>query len=237
MDTLLSIHNLVASYGQMDVLHGVSLKVASGEVVGVFGANGAGKTTLLRSISGLVSIKSGTIDFGGVATKGRSARRVARLGIAHVPENRRVFGRRTVHDNLRLGGYVRRRDRAGVESSIERMFEQFPRLGDRSSQLAGTLSGGEQQMLAIAMGLMSDPKMLLLDEPALGLSPKLAEEVFDEIGRLKSQGTTLLLVEQVVHQALRVVDRGVVLELGRVLLEGTRAELEESETVQRAYLG
>ena len=237
--SLLELHDVEARYGQVKALHGVSLQVDEGQAVSILGANGAGKTTTLRAISGTVR-RSGDIVFAGKRLGRASPESIARLGIAHVPEGRRLFVKQTIRENLLLGAYARRggpseRDRR--EALLERVFTLFPILRERQRDRAGTLSGGQQQMLAIGRGLMSDPKLLMLDEPSLGLSPKLVDAVFDIIRAIKAQGVTVLLVEQNVREALEVADRGFVLQTGRVVAGGNARDLLASDLVRKAYLG
>jgi branched-chain amino acid transport system ATP-binding protein len=231
---LLEVRGLSAAYGRMAVLHDLSFDVRRGEVVVMIGANGAGKTTMLRALTGLVPAR-GAMQFEGGALVGRGPHAIARHGIALVPEGRMIFPDQSVLDNLRLGGYGRRDAEVGAD--IERHFDRFPILRERQRQLAGTLSGGEQQMLAIARALMARPRLLLLDEPSLGLAPRLVVEVFAALARLRDEGLTLLLVEQMAEMALAVADRGYVLEQGRIVLGGTADELRRDERVARAYLG
>ncbi|GAA4728075.1 ABC transporter ATP-binding protein [Nocardioides endophyticus] len=234
--TLLKISGLSAGYGQVSVLHDIDLTVEQGELVTVIGTNGAGKTTLLRTISGLMKPSSGAVHFDGRDVTRLDGPATARAGIAHVPENRRVFTGLSVFENLKLGGFVARRDRKQRDEDLTRLVGQFPILEERRNQAAGSLSGGEQQMLAIAMALMARPKLLILDEPSLGLAPLVTQRVFDEIERLHREGVTILLVEQLANQALQIADRGVVLKLGHVAALGTARELMNDESVQRAYL-
>ncbi len=232
---VLEVTDLCTHYGRIQALHGVSLRVAKGALVALVGANGAGKTTLLRTLSGVQPASSGKILFCGEdITRLRSDKRV-RLGIAQVPEGRQVFGPMAVEDNLMLGAYTRARRAA--RGTLERMYAMFPRLSERRRQPAGTLSGGEQQMVAIARALMADPRLLLLDEPSMGLAPKLVEEIFGCVRALKDSSTTIFLVDQNARAALAVADRAYVLETGRVVLSGRGAELLENEQVQEAYLG
>lgn len=233
---LLEVKGLVAGWGRVPVLHEVDLSVNTGELVTVIGANGAGKTTLLRVISGLNPVMRGTVRFAGERIAQHSPARVAESGVAHVLENRRIFPKHSIRENLRLGGYVRRRDKSGIAADITKMFEQFPVLAKRQSQAAGTLSGGEQQMLAIAMAMMARPKLLMLDEPSLGLAPRVVDSVYEEIRRLKDSGLTILLIEQRASLALSVSDRALLLNLGRVMLSGTAAELTKDEHIRLAYL-
>ena len=235
----LEVRDLVAGYQRIAVLDDVGLQVASGELVAVVGANGAGKTTLLRAVSGLIAPRGGSVRVGGTDVTGWSAERLAGHGLAHVPENRLVFGDLSVDDNLTLGAYVRRRSPSSeVEQDRAFVFELFPRLADRRGQSAGTMSGGEQQMLAIGRGLMARPALLLLDEPSLGLAPKLVTEIFAVLGQLRDTGDLgIVLVEQNARAALRIADRALVLDRGRVSLEGTPQELLADERVHAAYLG
>ncbi|MBN9439420.1 ABC transporter ATP-binding protein [Bosea sp. (in: a-proteobacteria)] len=233
---MLAIEGLKVRYGAVEALKGISLSVGQGEVVTLIGGNGAGKSTLMRAIGGLVKVASGTIRFEGRDIAGIKGHECVRLGIGHSPEGRMVFGDQNVRDNLVLGAYARR-DEDGIAADIERYFGIFPRLAERQDQLAGTLSGGEQQMLAIARALMARPKLLLLDEPSLGLAPLIVREVFSVIRRLREEGMTILLVEQMANQALAVADRAYVIETGTITLEGTGAELLRDERVRSAYLG
>lgn len=231
---VLEVHELVAGYGRIEALHGVSLTLAQGELVALVGANGAGKTTLLRAISGLLPIKSGNVKLlGGDITSSSPDYRV-REGLAQVLEGRQVFGPLSIQDNLRLGAYA---NREGAEERLEQMYELFPVLREKRQLAAGTLSGGQQQMLAIARALMSKPKVLLLDEPSMGLAPLLVREVFRVIQRLKEQGIPILLVEQNARAALAIADRGYVLETGKITLSGNAVDLTNDERVRSAYLG
>ncbi len=231
---LLELENVEARYGAVQALHGVSLSVGEREVVAVLGGNGAGKTTTLRAVSGLVST-SGQVRFGGERITGAAPERVARAGIAHVPEGRGLFNELSVYDNLRLGAYLQR---DGFDEGYERVRAHFPWLERRRDQQAGTLSGGEQQMLAVARALMARPKLLLLDEPSLGLAPLIVREIFRIIGDLnEEEGLAVLVVEQNAKLALRSSSRAYVLEVGRVALEGPSPELAENESVRKAYLG
>jgi branched-chain amino acid transport system ATP-binding protein len=235
-ELLLELEGVQARYGPMKALHGVSLSVAEGEIVAVLGANGAGKTTALRSISGTVR-RSGTIRFAGKNIAGRSPEAVARLGIAHVPEGRGTLSELSVSENLRLGAYVRR-DRGSIREDEKRVLEHFPWLGDRRNQRAGTLSGGEQQMLAVARALMLRPRLVLLDEPSLGLAPQVVVEIFRIVGELNErEGLTVLVVEQNAILALEAASRAYVLEVGRVALEGGSDTLRRNESVRKSYLG
>ena len=233
---LLELRGIDAFYGRVHVLHSVNLDVDAGEIVALIGSNGAGKTTTLRTISGLMHPTAGTITFAGRDIARTAPSKVVGMGIGHSPEGRRLFPRLTVLNNLRMGAYTRR-DASGVKLDIERAFTLFPRLKERQRQLAGTLSGGEQQMLAMGRALMAKPKLLMLDEPSLGLAPILVETIFSIIREINSQGTPVLLVEQNAHQALEVAHRGYVLETGVIVQTGTGKELLESEDVQKAYLG
>jgi branched-chain amino acid transport system ATP-binding protein len=233
---LLEVNNLVARYGRITALSDVSLTVDEGEVVTLIGANGAGKTTTLRTISGLVRAASGTIRFGGRDITRVAPNEIVRAGIGHSPEGRRVFPRMTVRENLELGAYTRRA-KDEIAADTERVLTIFPRLKERYAQKAGTMSGGEQQMLAIGRALMSRPRLLLLDEPSLGLSPILVQTIFEVIRDISARGTTILLIEQNARQALAVASRGYVLEVGRIAHQGAAADLAASEEVRAAYLG
>lgn len=233
---LLEVKGLSVNYGGIQALQDIDLTVKAGEVVTLIGANGAGKSTTLRAISRLIKLRSGSIYYNGRNITRCPAYKVVRFGIAHSPEGRRVLARQTVLDNLELGAYVRSQS-AGVKADIERQFEIFPRLAERRSQLAGTLSGGEQQMLAIARALMSRPKLLLLDEPSLGLAPVIVREIFSIIQNLQATGVTILLVEQNATLALQVADRGYVLEAGCITLAGLASHLLNDQRVRKAYLG
>lgn len=233
---LLEIDNLVLRYGRIEALHGITMRVGEGEVVALIGANGAGKTTTMRAISGLRPVHSGTIRFNGEdITNLRADLRVVR-GICQSPEGRGVFPGMTVLENLDMGAYTRR-DRAGIAADLERVFGLFPRLAERRKQLGGTLSGGEQQMLAVGRALMSRPKLLLLDEPSMGLAPMVIQQIFNIITEINEQGTTILLVEQNAQQALSRAHRAYVLETGRLVKEGTGQDLLHDPAVQEAYLG
>ena len=237
---MLKVDNLVAGYGKVQVLHGISLEVKEGQLVTLIGSNGAGKTTTLRAVSGMIKPQSGSIQLGGDEIAGEPAYRITRRGVAHSPENRRVFTTLPVRDNLLLGAFPRltgARPKGDVDRDLERMFELFPRLAERRDQLAGTLSGGEQQMLAMARALMLDPSVLLLDEPSMGLAPRLVEEVFSTIARLKAAKVTMLLVEQFAAAALNVADVGYVLENGSISVSGPAEKLRNDPAVQAAYLG
>jgi branched-chain amino acid transport system ATP-binding protein len=233
---MLEIKNLHINYGGIQALKNINLTVNQGEVVSLIGANGAGKTTTLRAISKIVNIKEGEIIYNGRNINKRPAHEIVQLGIAHCPEGRRVLTRQTVYDNLLLGGYIRS-NQAEVKTDIQRQFQTFPRLAERRNQLAGTLSGGEQQMLVIARALMSKPKLLLLDEPSLGLAPAIVREIFAIIQNLRETGVTILLVEQNANLALQIADRGYVLDAGSIALSGAASELITNEGVKKAYLG
>jgi len=233
---MLQIDGLEAFYGRVRALANVSLRVDTGEVVALIGSNGAGKTTTLRTISGLVNAARGRISFAGQDVTAVPPAKRVELGIGHVPEGRRLFPRMSVQDNLTLGAYTRN-DRDEVEQDRQRVFQLFPRLKERQTQIAGTLSGGEQQMLAIGRAMMTRPKVLMMDEPSLGLAPILVETIFKIIQEINQQGIPILLVEQNAQQALNVAHRGYVLETGSIVKEGTGQELLQSEDVARAYLG
>lgn len=236
---MLRLRSINAYYGRIQALKGVSLHILPGEVVCLIGANGAGKTTTLRAISGLMERLEGQVTFEETDLSGRPPEEIVRMGISHAPEGRQLFAPLSVMDNLRLGAYQRYRDagKAEIERDVEAMFDLFPGIRARASNPAGTLSGGEQQMLTIARALMAKPKLLLLDEPSMGLAPLVTREIFDAIDRLRVEEITVLLVEQNARMALRTADRGYVLETGKVVLEGSAEELLGNSEVQRAYLG
>jgi branched-chain amino acid transport system ATP-binding protein len=237
---MLSIQNLQAAYGKVQVLHGISLEVPQGKLVTLIGSNGAGKTTTMRAISGMIRPKSGTVTLGGKDITGLESHKIARAGLAHSPEGRRVFGNMSVTDNLLLGAFPRftgSRPKGDIKIDLEKALELFPRLKERRTQLAGTLSGGEQQMLAMARAIMLNPEVVLLDEPSMGLAPILVDEVFRIISRLKSEGVTMLLVEQFAAAALNVADYGYVLENGRISVHGPAESLKNDPKVVAAYLG
>ena len=237
---MLSISNLHAAYGKVEVLHGISLDVPKGKVVTLIGSNGAGKTTTMRAISGMIKPKAGNVTLAGKDVTGMDSHRIARAGLAHSPEGRRVFSTMSVTDNLLLGAFPRftgARPKGDINHDLERALELFPRLKERQHQLAGTLSGGEQQMLAMARAVMLNPEVVLLDEPSMGLAPILVDEVFRIISRLKSEGVTMLLVEQFAAAALNVADYGYVLENGRISLHGPAESLKNDPAVRAAYLG
>jgi branched-chain amino acid transport system ATP-binding protein len=234
---VLSIENMVVDYGKARALHGVSLTVKQGEIVALIGRNGAGKTTLLRAATGLTPLTEGTVTLDGVKLNGRKASAIAQLGVAHVPQGRQVFADQTVEDNLRLGAYTIYKDKQKVEANLEREFNRFPRLRERRSQLAGTLSGGEQQMLAISRALMSDPRIVVMDEPSMGLAPVIVMDVLHAIQEINAAGTTVLLVEQLATAALSIAHRGYVLQNGKVVLEESAAKLLQDPDLIRSYLG
>jgi branched-chain amino acid transport system ATP-binding protein len=233
---MLSLRNIDAGYGTFQALFGVSLEVNAGEAVGVIGPNGAGKTTLMRVISGLIRPTAGQIGMEGADLLAIAPHRILELGIAHVPENRRLFARMTVEDNLRMGAYIPAA-RAKFRQRLDFVYELFPRLRERRAQFAGTMSGGEQQMCAIGRALMSEPRLLLLDEPSAGLAPVVVQQVFGLVERIRASGLTVLIVEQNVRQVLRFVDRAYLLEAGTIRATGTSAELSASSTIREAYLG
>ena len=232
---MLKAEDLNVYYGPIHAVTGVSFEVREGEIVTLIGANGAGKSTTLKTVSGLMRSRGGHIEFMDKSIASTPAHKIVELGLAHVPEGRRIFTRMTVEENLDMGAFIKKN--ANVEQDKERVFEQFPRLKERRKQIAGTLSGGEQQMLAMGRALMSSPKLLMLDEPSMGLAPILVEQVFDIITALHKAGTTILLVEQNAEMALAVADRAYVMETGRITLSGSGKELAASEEVQKAYLG
>ena len=233
---LLEVENLHVAYGAIRALQGISFRLDKGEIVTLIGANGAGKSTTLRAISGLLRPKEGDIRLEGRSINKVPAEQIVTLGVSQVPEGRRIFARLTVRENLEMGAYTCK-DRRQIADSMERVFVSFPRLKERLSQVGGTLSGGEQQMLAMGRGLMARPMLLLLDEPSMGLSPILVEEIFNIIKRINAEGTSILLVEQNAAMALSVANRGYVLETGRIVLEGSAKELLENPQVRAAYLG
>jgi branched-chain amino acid transport system ATP-binding protein len=233
---MLEIRELATAYGKIEALKGVSLEAKQGEVTCLLGPNGAGKTTLMMTLSGILKPQRGSIRFEGEELVGRTPAEIVARGLALVPENRLVFPALTVRENLMAGAF-RRRDRAGIKSDIERMLARFPRLAERIGQFAGTLSGGEQQMLAVARALMSRPRLLLMDEPSVGLAPKVVAEIFQIIRQLHAEGTSIFLVEQNAHMALKVAQHFYLMEQGRVSFSGTPGQLAEDDVVQRAYLG
>ena len=233
---MLEIKDLSVYYGVIQALKGISFEVNEGEVIALIGANGAGKTTTLHTVSGLIAPKSGSVIFEGQDITKAPAHKIVSMGMAHVPEGRRVFASLSVLQNLRLGAYTRN-DKEEIEESLRKVYKRFPRLEERKNQPAGTLSGGEQQMLAMGRALMSNPRIILMDEPSMGLSPILVNEIFDIIKEVSAGGTTVLLVEQNAKKALSIADRGYVLETGRIVLEGKAQELLNNKSVQSAYLG
>ncbi|RWR13641.1 ABC transporter ATP-binding protein [Siminovitchia fortis] len=237
MSPLLKLEEIHSYYGKIHALKGVSLEVGEGEIVALLGSNGAGKSTTLKTISGLVPPKSGTLEFGGKNIAGRPPHQVVEAGITHVPEGRRIFGGLTVMENLELGGFTKRKDKAFLKDGIDRSFELFPRLKERKDQLAGTLSGGEQQMLAISRGLMAEPKLLMLDEPSMGLAPIIVQGIMEIIQEINKQGTTVLLIEQNARAALGLADRGYIIETGEIVLHDTAEVLRDDDRIIKAYLG
>jgi branched-chain amino acid transport system ATP-binding protein len=233
--SMLAIRGLHSGYGRIEILHGIDLAVEQGQIVTLIGANGAGKTTLLRTISGLVRPGAGEIELEGASIAGRPAHKIVAQGISHVAEGRAILKRMTVLDNLRMGGYVR--SDSELDRDISGVLERFPALAERSNQMAGSLSGGEQQMLAIGRALISRPRLLLLDEPSLGLAPKFVTRVFLTLRELRQEGKTILLVEQNARLALQIADRGYVMERGRIVLSGSGRDLLDMPEVQRTYLG
>lgn len=233
---MLKVENLVVRYGMIEAIKGISFEVNDGEIVTLIGANGAGKTTTMHTISGLLKPAEGSILLDGVDITKIPAYKIVTMGLAQIPERRRVFALQTVEENLDLGAFTRK-DKEGIVQDLERVYTLFPRLKERKKQLAGTLSGGEQQMLAMGRALMARPKILLLDEPSMGLSPLLVKEIFRIIEEINKQGTTILLVEQNAKMALAIADRAYVLETGKITLEGSGQELAASEQVQKVYLG
>ncbi|MCC5034485.1 ABC transporter ATP-binding protein [Streptomyces sp. WAC 00631] len=236
MTALLEVEDLRVAYGKIEAVKGISFSVEAGQIVTLIGTNGAGKTTTLRTLSGLIKPLSGKIMFDGRPLNGIPAHKIVELGLAHSPEGRHIFPRLTIAENLQLGAFLRR-DPAGIAKDIERAYERFPILGERRKQPAGTLSGGEQQMLAMGRALMSQPKLLMLDEPSMGLSPIMMQKIMETISELKAQGTTILLVEQNAQAALSLADHGHVMEIGKIVLSGTGQDLLVDESVRKAYLG
>ena len=235
MGTILKVDNINVYYGAIHAIKGISFEVNEGEVVTLIGANGAGKSTTLQTVSGLLRSRTGSIEFNGENISHVPAHKLVYKGLAQVPEGRRIFLQMSVEENLEMGAFTQKN--AGIDADIESVYEQFPRLRERKKQIAGTLSGGEQQMLAMGRALMSHPKLLMLDEPSMGLAPILVEQIFDIIRQLHKNGTTILLVEQNAQMALSVADRAYVLETGKITLSGTGKELAESDEVRKAYLG
>jgi branched-chain amino acid transport system ATP-binding protein len=233
---MLEVSDLMTAYGKIEALKGVSLQVESGKITCLLGPNGAGKTTLMMTIAGILQPRRGSIRLAGAELVGLSPARIVAQGVALVPENRLVFPQMSVRENLLAGAY-QRRDKAGIDADIERMYARFPRLRERHEQLAGTLSGGEQQMLAVARALMSRPRVLLMDEPSLGLAPLIVAEIFKIVAELNRDGTTIFLVEQNAHMALQVAHQFFLMEQGRITFKGTPGQMAEDEVIQRAYLG
>ena len=233
---MLEVKNLEVHYGVIQALKGISFEVNKGEVIALIGANGAGKTTTLQTITGMLKPTSGEILFEGQDIAKVPGHKIVSMGMAHVPEGRRVFAELSVYENLRMGAYTRK-DKKEIEDSLQRVYKSFPRLEERKNQLAGTLSGGEQQMLAMGRALMSKPSIILMDEPSMGLSPIFVEEIFSIIREISSSGTTVLLVEQNAKKALGIADRAYVLETGRIVLEGKADELMHDDSIKKAYLG
>lgn len=233
---MLEIKDLYVNYGMIAALKGISFEVNEGEVIALIGANGAGKTTTLHTITGLLHAKSGSITFNGVELTKTPAHKIVDMGIAHVPEGRRIFQNLTVLDNLKLGAFTRK-DKENISKDIEMIYERFPRLAERKTQIAGTLSGGEQQMLAMGRALMSKPKIIVMDEPSMGLSPIFVSNIFDIIQTIRETGTTVLLVEQNAKKALSIADRAYVLETGKISLSGKPSDLINDASVKKAYLG
>lgn len=233
---MLEVKNLYVNYGMIAAIQGISFEVKEGEVVALIGANGAGKTTTLQTISGMRKPAAGEILFEGKDIVKAPGHKVVSMGMAHVPEGRRVFAELSVYENLKLGAYTRK-DKAEISESLERVYRSFPRLKERRNQMAGTLSGGEQQMLAMGRALMSKPRIILMDEPSMGLSPIFVDEIFNIIQEISAGGTTVLLVEQNANKALAVADRAYVLETGKIVLSGNAKEMKNNERVKRAYLG
>ena len=234
---LLSLENLHTYYGRVHALKGVSLEVNEGEIVTLIGANGAGKSTTLRTISGLIRPREGHISFDGQVLNHIPAHKIVEMGMSHAPEGRKIFSTLTVQENLSMGAYRLGSDRAAIEANLDRVFELFPRIKERRKQIAGTLSGGEQQMLCIGRALMANPRLLLLDEPSLGLAPMLVRAIFDTIRQINAQGVTILLVEQNARAALRLAHKAYVLETGSIVLSGPAENLLQDERVRKAYLG
>ena len=234
--SMLEIRDLVVNYGAINAIKGVSFDVNQGEVIALIGANGAGKTTILHTITGLVKAKSGSVMFEGKELLKTPPHKIVEMGMAHVPEGRRIFQQLSVYKNLSLGAFTRT-DKGDFEANLKMVYEKFPRLEERKKQIAGTLSGGEQQMLAMGRALMSQPKIILMDEPSMGLSPLFVTEVFDIIEEIKKSGTTVLLVEQNAKKALEIADRAYVLETGKIALSGDAKELMNNDSVKKAYLG
>lgn len=232
---MLKVDNIDVYYGAIHAIRNVSFEVSEGEIVTLIGANGAGKSTILKTVSGILTPKTGTVTFMDKKLNGTPAYMVTRMGLSHVPEGRRIFQQLSVEENLEMGGFTRNKDE--IPALIEHVYDKFPRLRERHTQIAGTLSGGEQQMLAIGRALMSKPHLMMLDEPSMGLAPILVEQIFEIIKELNESGVTILLVEQNANMALKIADRGYVLESGKIVLSGTGEELMASDAVKKAYLG
>ena len=233
---MLEVKDLEVYYGMIQAIKGISFEVNQGEVIALIGANGAGKTTTLHTITGLLSPKKGSVLFEGQDITKVPAHKIVSMGMAHVPEGRRVFSQLSVYENLKLGAYTRK-DKSNIDKELQSIYERFPRLAERKNQLAGTLSGGEQQMLAMGRALMSKPSIVLMDEPSMGLSPILVNEIFDIIQEVSKSGTTVLLVEQNAKKALSIADRAYVLETGKIVLEGKASDLLNNDSIKKAYLG
>ncbi|KEO83631.1 ABC transporter ATP-binding protein [Tumebacillus flagellatus] len=233
---MLSVKDINVYYGAIHALKGVSFEIKGGEIVTLIGANGAGKSTILKTISGLLKPKSGTIEFAGQPIHGKVAQEIVKRGMSHCPEGRRVFANMSVEENLELGAFLRN-DKKGIAEDLESVYVRFPRLRERSKQMAGTLSGGEQQMLAMGRALMARPKLLLLDEPSMGLAPLLVREIFNIVQEINKSGTTVLLVEQNANMALSIAHRAYVIETGKIVLAGAAQELASSDEIKKAYLG
>ena len=234
--SMLEVNDLVVYYGVIQAIKGISFHVEEGEVIALIGANGAGKTTTLQTITGMLNAQAGSIRFEGTELTKIPGHKIVSMGMAHVPEGRRVFAQLSVLENLKLGAYTRK-DKTEIEESLKRVYKSFPRLEERKNQLAGTLSGGEQQMLAMGRALMSKPRIVLMDEPSMGLSPIFVEEIFNIIKEISAEGTTVLLVEQNAKKALSIADRAYVLETGKIVLEGDAKDLLNDESIKKAYLG
>ncbi|MBU8880680.1 ABC transporter ATP-binding protein [Bacillus sp. FJAT-29790] len=237
MKPLLKLTNVNSYYGKIRALNDVSVEINEGEIVALLGSNGAGKSTTLKTISGIITPKSGEIEWNGQSIVGVPPHKIVESGIIHVPEGRRIFGGLTITENLELGAFTFRKDKKWIKEGIERSFDLFPRLKERAKQLAGTLSGGEQQMLAISRGLMGNPKLLMLDEPSMGLAPIIVQEIMKIIQEINKQGTTILLIEQNAKAALRLADRGYLIEIGNIVMHDTADVLREDDKIIKAYLG
>lgn len=233
---MLKVENLQVYYGGIHALKGISLEVNQGEIVTLIGANGAGKSTTLRTISGLLHAKEGKVAFKGEEINNVPAHHIVARGLCHVPEGRKIFSELSVRDNLEMGAYLRK-DKDGIKEDMERVFNLFPRLYERQKQMGGTLSGGEQQMLAIGRAILSKPELLLMDEPSMGLAPLLVQEIFEIIKRINKEGTTILLIEQNANMALSIADRAYVMETGNIVLQGSAKDISNNEAVRKAYLG